>query len=91
MNRKIISVFSGLSILLIAYFISSLIINNEEETLNNNTNITHLVNAIKIKNQSNPISAKVNGSLKSKNQIELFSEVQGKLERSTKELSLIHI
>ena len=62
MNRKIISVFSGLSILLIAYFISSLIINNEEETLNNNTNITHLVNAIKIKNQSNPISAKVNGN-----------------------------
>ena len=85
MNRKIISVFSGLIILLIAYFISSLIINSEEETLNNNTNITHLVNSINIKNQSNPISVKVNGSLKSKHQIEIFSEVQGKLERSSKE------
>ena len=85
MNRKIISVFFGLIILLIAYFISSLIINSEEETLNNNTNITHLVNSINIKNQSNPISVKVNGSLKSKHQIELFSEVQGKLERSSKE------
>ena len=85
MNRKLISVISGLLILVIAYFLSSLIINSDEESYNNNTNITYSIRTLQVKNNSNPISVKVNGNLKSKYHIDLFSEVQGRLEKSEKE------
>ena len=85
MNRKLISVISGLLVLIIAYFLSSLIINSDEESYNNNTNITYSIRTLEVKNNANPISVKVNGNLKSKYQIDLFSEVQGRLEKSEKE------
>ena len=85
MNRKLISVISGLLILVIAYFLSSLIINSDEESYNNNTNITYSIRTLEVKNNANPISVKVNGNLKSKYQIDLFSEVQGRMEKSEKE------
>ena len=85
MSRKLISVISGLLILVIAYFLSSLIISSDEEIYNNNTNITYSIRTLEVKNNSNPISVKVNGNLKSKYHIDLFSEVQGRLEKSEKE------
>ena len=85
MSRKLISVISGLLILVIAYFLSSLIISSDEESYNNNTNITYSIRTLEVKNNSNPISVKVNGNLKSKYHIDLFSEVQGRLEKSEKE------
>ena len=85
MNRKLISFLSGITILVVAYFISSLIINSDEENYNNNTNITYSIRTLEVKNNSNPISVKVNGNLKSKYQINLFSEVQGRLVKSKKE------
>ena len=68
MSRKLISVISGLLILVIAYFLSSLIISSDEESYNNNTNITYSIRTLEVKNNSNPISVKVNGNLKSKYQ-----------------------
>ena len=64
MNRKLISVISGLLILVIAYFLSSLIINSDEESYNNNTNITYSIRTLEVKNNASPISVKVNGNLK---------------------------
>lgn len=85
MNRKVISFLGGLTILLLTYFISDLIINNETESYNNNTNIIHSVRIAEVLNDSNPISVKVNGSLTSKFKIDLFSEVQGTIQKTKKE------
>jgi len=85
MNRKTVSIVSGLIILLITYLASTFLISSNKETYNNNTNITHSVRTIVVKNSTNQISVKVNGNLKSKYQIELISEVQGKLQSPNKD------
>lgn len=85
MNRKLISVFFGFVILIISFLISNLIINKDVESYNKNTIITHSINTIEIKNKLNPISVRVNGNLKAKYKIDLYSEVQGNLKRSKKE------
>tara|TARA_B100001173_G_scaffold106253_1_gene92040 strand:+ start:10753 stop:11862 length:1110 start_codon:yes stop_codon:yes gene_type:complete len=88
MNRKFLSILSGIVILLITYFISNLIINKETESYNNNTNITHSVRTIEIENSSNPISVKVNGRLSAKYKVDLFSEVQGTINNINKDLKV---
>ena len=53
MNRKLISVLSGFGVLIITYLLSTLIMSQEDETYNKNTNIVHSVRAIKTSNTSN--------------------------------------
>ena len=78
MKKYFISVGAGLAILFTAYLISSLIleINKTDNSFVSET--SKLVKVIQVKNTKNPVKLSVDGRLKSKNKINLYSEVQGK-------------
>ena len=77
MKKYIISIVAGLLILAFSYLISNLILNlnKVEESLVSES--SKLVKVIKVKNSINPINLSVDGRLKSKNRINLYSEVTG--------------
>ena len=77
MKKYIISIVAGLLILAFSYLISNLILNlnKDEESLVSES--SKLVKVIKVKNSINPINLSVDGRLKSKNRINLYSEVTG--------------
>ena len=75
MKKYFISVGAGLAILFTAYLISSLIleINKTDNSFVSET--SKLVKVIQVKNTKNPVKLSVDGRLKSKNKINLYSEV----------------
>jgi len=77
MKKYIISVGAGVLILAVAYLISSFILNNNnsEESLVNEP--SKLVKVITVKNSINPIYLSVDGRIRSKNKINIYSEVAG--------------
>ena len=77
MKKYIISIVAGLLILAFSYLISNLILNlnKVEESLVSES--SKLVKVTKVKNSINPINLSVDGRLKSKNRINLYSEVTG--------------
>ena len=88
MNRKLISILSGFAVLIITYLLSTLIMSQEDETYNKNTNIVHSVRTIKTSNTSNLISVKVNGTMSAKYKVDLFSQVQGIVINSKKDFKV---
>ncbi len=77
MKKYIISIGSGLLVLVFAYLISNFILNfnKVEESLVSES--SKLVKVITVQNSINPISLSVDGRVKSKNRINLYSEVSG--------------
>ena len=79
MKKYIISVGSGVLVLAFAYLISNFILNfnKVEESLVSES--SKLVKVITVQNSINPINLSVDGRVKSKNRINLYSEVSGTL------------
>ena len=77
MKKHLISVGTGFLVLTLAYIISGFILNDNDDELKLVTESAKLVSVIKVKNSLNPIELSVDGRLKSKNRIKLYSEVQG--------------
>ena len=77
MKKYIISVGSGVLVLAFAYLISNFILNfnKVEESLVSES--SKLVKVITVQNSINPINLSVDGRVKSKNRINLYSEVSG--------------
>lgn len=77
MKKYIISIGAGLLVLTSAYIISSFIlnINSSEESLM--VESSKLIKVIKVKNSINPVFLAVDGRIKSKNRINIYSEVSG--------------
>lgn len=77
MKKYIISTVSGLIVLVAAYTVSNFILNfnNSEESLVSES--SKLVKVITVKNSINPINLSVDGRIRSKNRINLYSEVTG--------------
>ena len=77
MKKYIISVGSGVLVLAFAYLISNFILNfnKVEESLVSES--AKLVKVITVQNKINPINLSVDGRVKSKNRINLYSEVSG--------------
>ena len=77
MKKYIISVSAGFLVLTLAYIISGFILNNNDNEEKLVSESAKLVSVIKVKNSLNSIQLPVDGRLKSKNRIKLYSEVQG--------------
>ena len=77
MKKYIISIGAGLLVLTSAYLISSFILNikSSEESLM--VESSKLIKVIKVKNSINPVFLAVDGRIKSKNRINIYSEVSG--------------
>ena len=77
MKKYIISIGSGVLVLAFAYLISNFILNfnKVEESLVSES--SKLVKVITVQNSINPINLSVDGRVKSKNRINLYSEVSG--------------
>ena len=77
MKKYIISIGSGVLVLAFAYLISNFILNfnKVEESLVSES--SKLVKVITVKNSINPINLSVDGRVKSKSRINLYSEVSG--------------
>ena len=79
MKKYFISFTAGILILIIAYFISTLIIglkDKDESSLSENDT---LISIVSVNNSINPIEISADGRIKSLNKIDIFSEVQGKI------------
>ena len=77
MKKYLISVSAGFLVLTLAYIISGFILNNNDTEEKLVSYSAKLVAVIKVKNSLNSIQLSVDGRLKSKNRIKLYSEVQG--------------
>tara|TARA_B100001146_G_scaffold203057_1_gene195381 strand:+ start:488 stop:1594 length:1107 start_codon:yes stop_codon:yes gene_type:complete len=75
--RKIVSLISGIVLILLAYYISNEIASSKKTSKVIVNELSKAVYVEKVKNISNPISIKANGKLTSSNRIEIYSEVQG--------------
>ena len=79
MKKYLISFGSGILILTIAYFASTLILSLKEKEESSLTEIEKLVSVVIVNNSVNPIEISADGRIKSLNKIDIFSEVQGKI------------
>ena len=79
MKKYFISFGSGILILTIAYFASSLILSLKEKEESSLTETEKLVSVVIVSNTTNPVEITTDGRIKSLNKIEIFSEVQGKI------------
>ena len=77
MKKYLISIVTGILVLLITYFISDTILNLKKDNTSDVSEISKLVSVIEVKNSSNSIKLSVDGRLKSKDKIHTYSEVQG--------------
>ena len=77
MKKYLISIGAGILILLITYFISETILNLKKDNTSDVSEISKLVSVIEVKNSSNSAKLSVDGRLKSKDKIDIYSEVQG--------------
>jgi multidrug efflux pump subunit AcrA (membrane-fusion protein) len=79
MKKYFISLGSGILILTIAYFASSLILSLKEKEEISFTETEKLVSVVIVNNTKNPVEITADGRIKSLNKIDIFSEVQGKI------------
>ena len=77
MKKYTISVGAGLTILFLAYLLSDLILGLEKNEASSVSEVSKLVTVTEVKNTVSPINLSVDGRIKSKNRIDLYSEVQG--------------
>lgn len=83
--RKLISIMLGLVLLALAVFIVKLMIEANQKPERKAKKIVKTVFVDVVKNSNIPITIKANGTLVAKNRIEIFSEVQGVLQPTSKE------
>ena len=77
MKKYTISVGAGLIILFLAYLLSNLILGLEKNEVSSVSEVSKLVIVKEVKNSVSPINLSVDGRIKSKNTIDIYSEVQG--------------
>ena len=77
MKKYTISVGAGLAILFLAYLLSNLILGLEKNEISSVSEVSKLVIVKEVKNSVSPINLSVDGRIKSKNKIDIYSEVQG--------------
>lgn len=83
--RKFITIGIGIGLLLLAYLVMQWMIASNKKPDQVAKKIITTVFIDTVKNQEIPIVIKANGNLVAKNKIEIFSEVQGVLERTSKD------
>jgi membrane fusion protein (multidrug efflux system) len=83
--RKYISIALGIALVVASFFIVKIMIANNKKPEQKAKKIVKTVYIDVVKNKDIPITIKANGNLVAKNKIEVFSEVQGILEATTKE------
>ena len=83
--KKNISIILGVILIVVAVIIALLFIQSKEKKKPKTNNDKKVVYVEKVKNLDIPIIIKSSGSLKAKNKIEIYSEVQGILNQSEKE------
>jgi len=79
MKKYFISFGAGILILTIAYFASSLILSLKEKEEISLTETEKLVSVVIVNNSINPVEITTDGRVQSLNKINIFSEVQGKI------------
>ena len=79
MKKYFISFGAGILILIIAYFTSSLILSLKEKEEISLTETEKLVSVVIVNNSINPVEITSDGRVQSLNKIDIFSEVQGKI------------
>ena len=77
MKKYTISVGAGLTILFLAYLLSNLILGSEKNEVSSVSEVSKLVSVTDVKNSVSPVNLSVDGRIKSKNKIDIYSEVQG--------------
>jgi membrane fusion protein (multidrug efflux system) len=83
--RKYISIALGIALVVASFFIVKIMIANNKKPEQKAKKIVKTVYIDVVENKDIPITIKANGNLVAKNKIEVFSEVQGILEATTKE------
>lgn len=83
--RKYISIALGIALVVASFFIVKIMIANNKKPEQKAKKIVKTVYVDVVENKDIPITIKANGNLVAKNKIEVFSEVQGILEATTKE------
>lgn len=83
--RKSISIILAVILLIGTVLLAKYLIDNKKQSKPVANNLVKTVFAQKVQNSSIPIIITANGSLLAKNKIELYSEVQGVMEKSMKE------
>ena len=79
MKKYFISFTAGILILIITYFISTLIIGLKDKDENSLSETDTLISIVSVNNSINPIEISADGRIQSLNKIDIFSEVQGKI------------
>ena len=79
MKKYFISFGAGILILTIAYFASNLILSLKEKEEISLTETEKLVSVVIVNNSINPVEITTDGRVQSLNKIDIFSEVQGKI------------
>jgi multidrug efflux pump subunit AcrA (membrane-fusion protein) len=83
--RKYISIALGIALVVASVFIVKTMIANNKKPEQKAKKIIKTVYVDVVENKDIPITIKANGNLVAKNKIEIFSEVQGVLETTSKE------
>ncbi len=83
--RKYISIALGIALVIASVFIVKTMIANNKRPEKKAAKIIKTVYVDVVENKDIPITIKANGNLVAKNKIEIFSEVQGVLETTSKE------
>ena len=92
MKRTIISVVAGLILLIITYFLSTLIMNSGDEIVAKAVTAEENVKVTNVKNATNDATLSLNSIVQSENKLQLISEVTGIIDfTNIRFLSLIHI
>ena len=79
MKKYFVSFGAGILVLTTAYFASSLILSLKEKEENSLAETEKLVSSVIVNNSVNPIEINADGRVKSLNKIDIYSEVQGKI------------
>ena len=77
MKRTIISVVAGLILLIITYFLSTLIMNSGDEIVAKAVTAEENVKVTNVKNSTNDATLSLNSIVQSENKLQLISEVTG--------------
>jgi len=83
--RKYISIVLGIALVIASVFMVKTMIANNKKPEKKAKKIVKTVYVDVVENKDIPITIKANGNLVAKNKIEIFSEVQGVLETTSKE------
>lgn len=83
--RKYINIFLGLVLIVLAFWLVNTMILSNQRKQRPPKKIVKTVFVEEVVNKNIPITIKANGNLEAKNKIQIYSEVQGILQNSTKE------